>query len=75
MDGMVLYGVAPALFGFGAMATSTYLKALGLQLPLWYSKQLFRYLVIGVFSLLTLGYLTLQRDWTMNETRQVLGNI
>jgi hypothetical protein len=69
IDDMVLYGAAPALFGFGALATCTYMKALGMQIPLWYSRQLFRYLTVGVFSFLTIGYLTLRRDWSMNETR------
>jgi len=72
---MVLYGAAPAVIGFGILGTCTFIQAKGLQLPLWFSKQLFRYLVLSIFSFLFLGYCTVKREMNMNETRQVLGNI
>ena len=55
---MALYGIVPALFGMGALVTSTYMSAKALQVPLWYSKQVTRISVVSLFIYLILGYLT-----------------
>lgn len=75
VDSMTLYGAVPAVIGFGLLATCTYLQALGLQVPLWFSKQIYRYLILSIGVFLFMGYITLKRDMHMNEKRQVLGNI
>ena len=72
---MVLYGAAPSILGLGILGTSIYLRTAGLELPLWYSRKVFRYIVLAIFTLLFIGYLHLQRDMQMNEKRLVLGNI
>ena len=69
MDSMTIYGVVPALLGLGILATSVYFSAAGLAAPLWFSKKLFRYIVVSIFIYLLLGYLTLRRDLDMAESR------
>ena len=69
MDSMTYYGVVPALLGLGVLGTSAYLSAAGLAAPLWFSRKLFRYVVVSIFLYLLLGYLTVKRDLDMAESR------
>ena len=75
IDGMVLYGAAPALLGMGMLGTSVYLKALDLELPLWYSRQIFRLIVLSICGFLMLGYMTVRREWSVRERGQLLHSI
>ena len=75
IDQMALYGIVPALFGMGALVTSTYMSAKALQVPLWYSKQVTRISVVSLFIYLILGYLTFEREVKMNDNMAVMRNI
>ena len=75
IDSMALYGIVPALLGIGSLVTSTYMKAQGLQIPLWYSRKVTRIAVLSLFIYLLLGYLTFQREVQMNDNRTVMRNI
>ena len=39
LDSFNLFGIVPALLGYGFTFTSMYMKAQTLQVPLWYSRQ------------------------------------
>lgn len=69
VDSMALYGAAPAMFGAGVLGTSAFMRAQGLEMPLWYGRKLFRYVTLTIFVMLTLGYLTVRRDMNLNENR------
>ena len=72
---MVLWGVAPGVLGMGIIGTSIYFRSLELGVPLWFGRQLFRLIILGVFSNLMLGYCTMRRDMVVTERGQLLHNI
>lgn len=62
MDSFNLFSVGPLILAYGLTVTSAYYKARRLELPLWFSRQLFRYSAVSILTLLLMGYCMLSRD-------------
>lgn len=74
-DRFNLFSAMPLCLGLGFLVTMTYQKSRALQVPLWMSKQISRFSVGGIITLLFAGYCMLSREMNTSEARVVFNNI
>jgi len=74
-DRFNLFSAVPMMIATGFHLTAVYQRARGLEVPLWYSKQVSRFSVLYVLAVLFMGYCMLSRNMQTNESRVVLQNM